>query len=167
MISKKMADAINHQINEELASAYIYLAAASYLASEGYVGAAQWMKAQTREEVEHAMKFFKYLESQGVQPIMKSIAAPPASFKGIKGVFETALKHEQHITGCINKLMDQAKKEGDHATEIMLQWFVSEQVEEEEHANEILTQLNMVGDSRGQLFMLDHRLGKRTAGGEE
>jgi ferritin len=134
----------------------------SYCEKEGYRGAANWFYAQTLEEMAHAHRFYNYINSQGGHAVMQAIEQPPAEFDSYKALFEGALEHEQFITKCINDLVDLAREQKDHATEIMLQWFVTEQVEEEEHVGEILDQLNMLADSKNGLFMVDRELGART-----
>jgi ferritin len=161
MLSKKMLDELNKQINEELYSSYIYQAMAAYFESEGWKGMAHWMDKQAGEEQEHARKFYDYIYARGGRVRFHAINEPPFSYKSPLDAFSAALEHEEHITGRIYLLLDIARKEKDNATEIMLQWFVSEQVEEEEHAMEIVDMLKRIKDSTGALFQLDHQLGKR------
>jgi len=161
MISKKMAKAMNEQINAELYSAYLYLAMSSHATAHGLKGIGSWMSVQTREEVAHAMKQFNYLLSQGEQPEMLAVAQPPANFKSPLDLFEQTLKHEQEVTRRIHNLVNQAIAEKDHATQIFLQWFVTEQVEEEESATEIVNMLKAAGADKVALFMIDSHLGKR------
>jgi ferritin len=161
MISKKMAKAVNEQINAELYSAYLYLAMSSHATAGGLKGTGKWMFVQTREEMTHALKLYNYLLSQGEQPEMLAIAKPAAGFKSPLDMFEQALKHEQFVTGRINNLVNLAIAEKDHATQIFLQWFVSEQVEEEESATEIVNMLKVAGGDKVALFMIDSHLGQR------
>ncbi len=161
MISKKMAEALNEQINKELYSSYLYLAMAAYCRSEGLSGFAKWLGVQSSEERAHAMKIYGYLEDQGAKVQLGAIAAPPADFGSARRVFEETLSHEQSVTAAIHSLVDLAIKEKDYATQGMLQWFVNEQVEEESVAGEIVSKLKMVGgDARG-IFMVDRELGAR------
>lgn len=160
-LSKKMQDALNEQITEELASAYIYLSMAAYCESSNLRGFAHWMRMQTQEEMEHAMKFYGYIHDRGGRVILKAIAEPPAEFAGPTDVFEKTLAHEQHITGCIHKLYALAQAENDYASAGILQWFVDEQVEEESNATEILEFLRMIGDKGQGLMMLDRQLAAR------
>lgn len=161
MISDKMADALNEQINREMFSSYLYLAMSTHCRAEGLGGFATWLGIQAKEENEHAMKFLKYVEEQGARVELKAIKAPPAKFASPVKIFEDVLAHERFITGSIHALMDQAVKEKDYATQAELQWFVKEQVEEEAHAGEILGKLQLIGpDSRG-LFMIDREMGAR------
>jgi ferritin len=161
MISEKMEKALNDQINEELYSAYLYLAMSAWFESQNLPGFASWMKVQMREENVHAMKFFEYIHERRGRAVLKAVKEPGQEWKSPLAAFEAALQHEQHITGCIGNLMNQALAEKDHATAGLLQWFVKEQVEEEEHASEIVARIAQVGDVAGHLFCLDHDLGKR------
>ncbi|MCU0798394.1 MAG: ferritin [Candidatus Thermoplasmatota archaeon] len=161
MLGKKMMEELNKQINEELASAYIYQAMAAYFESEGWKGMALWMEKQAGEEQVHAKKFYDYINARGGRVRFQAIQEPPFSYKSPLDAFSAALKHEQHITARIDLLVDLARKDRDNATEIMLQWFVSEQVEEEEHATDVVEHLKKIKDSTGALFQLDHQLGKR------
>lgn len=163
MIGNKMRDAINKQINNELYSAYLYLAMSAEAELKGYKGTAQWFKVQFQEEMEHALKFKKYLLEQGAEVELEAIAKPKVGFKSLLSMFELTLRHEQFITACIGKLMDLAVKEKDYATQILLQWYVTEQVEEEANDSEIIGMLKMAGSSTGALLMLDKQLGKRGA----
>jgi ferritin len=124
-------------------------------------GFAQWMRIQAKEEQAHALKIYDYLIARGGRPSLSAIEAPKAKWASAAKVFEDVYAHEQKVTGMINALVDLAVKEKDHATFEMLQWFVKEQVEEEEHASEILAQIKMIGEIPGHLFFLDHQLGKR------
>lgn len=160
-LSKTMQDALNKQINEELASAYIYLSMAAYCESINLPGIAHWMRAQTNEEMEHAMKFYGFVHSRGGRVVLEAIEKPPAEFEGPTDVFEKTLAHEQYITGCIHDLYAKAMKENDYASLSTLQWFVDEQVEEEENATQILELLKMIGDKGQALVMLDRQLAQR------
>ena len=164
MISKKMEAALNSQVNKELYSAYLYAAMSAEAVHSGFKGVGSWFMVQAKEEMTHAMKFYGYLQDQQARVALEAIARPPAAFKSVLHMFEQTLAHEKTVTQSIGALMDLAQKEGDHATAIALQWFVSEQVEEEATAAEILAQLQMIGSSVGSLFVIDHRLGKREFG---
>jgi ferritin len=161
MLSKKIAEALNVQINKEMYSAYIYLSMAAYSEHTGLSGFANWFMVQYQEENEHAMRIYKYLHGQGAQVKLQAIEKPQTDYKSPVDMFEKTLAHEQFVTKSINDLVDLALKENDHATQIFLQWFVTEQVEEEANDHEILDKLKMVGESGGGLFMLDRELGKR------
>ncbi|MGD8902653.1 MAG: ferritin [Anaerolineae bacterium] len=160
-LSKKMQDAINEQIREELASAYIYLSMAAYCESINLQGFAHWMQAQSNEEMEHAMKFYGYVNERGGRVVLGALEQPPIEFDGPVDVFEKTLAHEQYITDRIHKLYALAVEENDYASLGILQWFVDEQVEEENSATEILDILKMIGDKGQALFMLDRQLGGR------
>lgn len=165
MISKKMEKAINKQINAELYSAYLYGAMAAFFDSKNLEGFANWMKAQAQEEVAHAMRFYSYVFDAGGTVVLDAIEKPPASFGSPVKAFEETLKHERLVTSLINKLVDLARSESDHATENFLQWFVAEQVEEEATADAILGKLKLIGDHPNGLFMMNEKLGARAAGG--
>ncbi len=162
-LSEKMQEALNKQINEELASAYIYLSMAAYCESINLKGFAGWMQSQVQEELIHAAKLYDYVNDRGGRVTLQAIAQPPVEFDGPVDVFEKTLAHEQHITGCIHDLFALALEEKDFASYSILQWFVDEQVEEESSVGEILERLKMVGDSRQGLIMLDQQLGARPA----
>ncbi|MBT1247634.1 MULTISPECIES: ferritin [unclassified Thermosipho (in: thermotogales)] len=161
MLNEKMIQALNNQVNEEFYSAYLYLSMAAYFENIGLKGFANWMRIQAMEERDHAMKIFDYLARQGAKIKLVTINEPPQDFGGIKEIFEEVLKHEQHITSKINELVDLAESLKDRATFNFLQWFVDEQVEEEENANDILSQLELIGDNKNALFMLDKELAQR------
>ena len=133
MISKEMEKALNEQINKETYSAYLYFSMAAYFESENFEGMASFMKAQAGEELEHAMKIYDYVNEQGGRVVLEAIEKPQTNYKGALEIFEMSLKHEKFITASINKLVDQAIKENDHATRTFLSWFVTEQVEEGVH----------------------------------
>ncbi len=161
MISKTMEEAINKQVNREYFSAYLYLAMSVYFESVSMKGFAKWMRVQAKEEQAHGDKFLDYLIARGGKVTLGAIEAPKAKWASAGKVFEEVYAHEQKVTGMINALVDLAIKEKDHASFEMLQWFVKEQVEEEEHSSAILEQIRIVGDVPGHLFYLDHHLGKR------
>jgi ferritin len=165
MISKTMAKEINKQINEELYSSYLYMAMAAYAVSEGFSGVANWLQVQSQEEAMHAAKFSKFLTRVNERVTLDAIAKPPAQWKSVQAVFEDVLKHEQKITSRIHNLVRLAKKEEDAASENMLQWFVAEQVEEEENAAEIIARMKLAGAHGAALLFLDKELGSRKAGG--
>lgn len=161
MISKKMQKAINDQINAEIHSAYIYLSMVSYFKSLNLDGFAQWMTVQTQEEISHAMKFFNFVLDRGGKALLQPIAGPDVEWESPQAAFEAAYKHEQYITGRIDKLVQLARQEKDTASEIMLQWFVTEQVEEEANADRIIQKLKMMAGAPGGMFMLDQELAAR------
>jgi ferritin len=161
MISKKMEKAINDQINAELYSSYLYLSMSAYFSDHSLDGFAHWMRAQAQEELVHAMKFYDYLIERGGKVAISSIDAPPGEWKSPLNVFEYTYSHEQKVTGLINDLVNLAISEKDHATTTFLNWFVSEQVEEESSADEIVQKLRMIKGSSSGLFMIDRELRTR------
>lgn len=161
MIDKRMEDAINKQINEELYSAYLYLSMSAWFDSIGLKGFANWMMVQYKEETDHAMKFYNYLQSQGAEVKLFAIKEPPSKWDSPLHAFEETLKHEQHITKCINDLVDLAEELKDRATYNMLQWFINEQVEEEENDREIIEKLKLIEGSRHGIYMIDRELAER------
>jgi ferritin len=161
MISKTMEQALNKQVNREFYSAYLYLAMSAYFETTNMKGFSQWMRIQAKEEQSHALKIYDYLLARGGKPNLLDIEAPKAKWSSAGKVFEEVYAHEQKVTAMIHGLVDLAIKEKDHASFEMLQWFVKEQVEEEEHASAILAQVMCVGEHPGHLFGIDHEMGKR------
>lgn len=161
MLHKKLEKALNDQINAEFYSSYLYLAMSAHFEAAGLPGCARWMQAQTQEEWFHGMKMYDFVHGRGGRVELKAIAAPPTRWVSPLAVFESVLAHEQKVTGLINDLVDLALKEKDHATNIFLQWFVSEQVEEEANASAIIGKLRLIGKDSGSLFALDNELGQR------
>jgi ferritin len=161
MIKKKVQDALNEQIKWELYSAYLYLSMAAYFESINLSGFANWMKVQAQEEAVHAIKFFDFVNGRGGRVILAAVEAPPSEWDSALATFEAVYEHERIVTGRINDLVDLAVAESDHATNQMLQWFVTEQVEEEASADEVVQKLKLVGKEGGGLFMLDEELGQR------
>ncbi len=161
MLSKKMETALNKQINGEFYSAYLYLSMASYVESIGLDGFGNWFKVQAQEESSHAMKFYSYVNERGGRVKLAAIDAPPTSWKSALATFEETYKHEQKVTGLINKLVDLARKESDHATDNMLRWFVAEQVEEEATADSMRQKVKLVGEKGNGIYMLDRELASR------
>jgi len=161
MLSEKMVEALNEQINKEIYSAYLYLSMSAYSEYIGLKGFANWFMVQYQEEMEHAMKIYRYINDHGAQVKLKAIEKPPAEFGSPIEMFEKTLEHEKFVTKSINDLVDLAIKENDHATQIFLQWFVTEQIEEEANDNEIIAKLKLVGKEGNGLFMIDKELGER------
>lgn len=157
-------DAINEQINHEFYAAYLYLAMAAHFEAESMDGFGQWMRMQAREEVEHAMRLFDYLLRRGEGVELEAVAKPGASFDSPLTIFRQALEHEKKVTGLINDLYELAVEQNDYPTQLELQWFIDEQVEEEDSVGRVVEQIEMAGDSRAALLMLDQRLGSRTEG---
>jgi ferritin len=162
MLKKKMLKALNNQINAEMYSSYLYLSMESYFQSVSLAGCAAWMRGQVQEELYHGMKFYDYVNERGGKVVLDTINRPDADWKTPLDAFEHILKHEQMVTSLINDLMDLASTEKDHATKIFLQWFVSEQVEEEASVGEIVNKLRLINNDSSGLFLLDAELGKRT-----
>ncbi|MCK9223716.1 MAG: ferritin [Candidatus Muirbacterium halophilum] len=161
MLSKKMEKAINDQINAELFSAYLYLSMSAYFAQKGLPGFASWMHVQYQEETFHAEKFFNHILERGGSIELQPIEKPVNTWKDTMHVFTETLKHEEYVTKRINDLVDLAIKEKDHASNSFLQWYVNEQVEEEDSVNDIINKLNLIGNQAGNLFMLDKEMGNR------
>jgi len=162
-ITKKMQDAINEQINAELYSSYMYLSMAAYLESNNLSGMATWMKLQAKEEIEHAMKFFGFVYERGGEVILKPIAGPKTKWESALDVFQNGYKHEQHVTELIHNLVKLADELKDFSTKNFLQWYVKEQVEEENNALGVVEKLKMIKDNKQGLMMIDAELGKRKA----
>jgi ferritin len=164
MISKKMADRINEQINREMFSAYLYMAMSARMTESGYKGVGKWLMIQFHEEMFHAMKFYGYLQDQGSPVDLKALAVPAFKETGIKELFQHVLEHEKGVTRSIHEIMAQAIEEKDYATQALAQWYVNEQVEEEKNDMEILQAIDLVGGSAQGLFLLNIELGKRDLG---
>jgi ferritin len=161
MLNKEMEKALNAQVNAEMYSAYLYLSMSAYFQSKSLGGFASWMRVQAQEEMGHAMKFYDFINERGGRVILEPIEAPPTDWDSPLSTFEAVYEHEQKVTGLINELVELALEKHDHATNIFLQWFVSEQVEEEDSANDVVEKIKLVGDAKGGLFMLDRELGQR------
>ncbi len=162
MLGKKMIKEMNLQINKELYSAYLYLSMAAWFEEANLKGFANWMKVQFQEEQSHALKFFNYVMERGAQVKLEAIEAPETKWENPAAAFKQVLEHEQYVTSRIHGLVKLAREENDYASDAFLQWFVTEQVEEEANAVEILEKLKMIGDRGSGLLMLDHKLGSRT-----
>ena len=157
-----MQDLMNNQIQAELYSAQLYLAMSVYSETENFKGIARWLKVQYEEETSHGMKFLHHIVERGGEVELKAIEAPPVKYGSMLALFEEVLGHEKKVTALINNLYEVALTEKDYASQIFLQWFITEQIEEEANASEIVAQLKMIGDkSVGGLFQLDHALGHR------
>lgn len=161
MITKKMASVLNQHLNREYYSAYLYLSMSSHANYIGLKGMAHWFQVQIQEEQLHAQKFRNYILDQGEKVILAAIAKPPSTFKSPLSLFEETLKHEKEVTAAVNQLAAIAKKENDFATSAMLQWFITEQVEEETNVTDIVQKLKLIGGDGSGLFMLDKELGTR------
>lgn len=163
MLDKKIEKALNEQINEELYASYLYLSMSAWFEEQNWGGFARWMALQSQEEYGHAMKIYRYIVERGGRVELGAIKEPKKEWKSVLNVFEEALAHEEHVTKRINDLTDMAIKAKDHASNIFLQWFVTEQVEEEDNANQMIAKLKLVKDNTGGLFILDREAGARAA----
>ena len=161
MIGKKIQDAINAQINLEQYSAQLYLAMSAHCEGRSFRGFAHWLRVQAQEETNHAMKLVSFLLDRGGKLELAAISAPPADFGSVTQVFEKILDHEKGITGKIAALFELSRAEKDYASEITLQWYVTEQVEEEANVGQIVDQLKAVGEQGGGIWYLDSKMGKR------
>jgi ferritin len=161
MISKRLEDAINAQINAEMWSAYLYLSMSAYCQDQGYAGMANWFAIQFKEEQDHAQIFYNYLISRGGRVLLKAIDAVDTEWASPLAAFEATYKHEQHVTALINNLMHIAVEEKDYAAQSRLQWFIDEQVEEEENAVEIINKLKMLNGNGYGMYVLDQELAAR------
>ena len=161
MMKKKIQDAFNDHLNAESFSAHLYMSMSAHLQSVNLKGMASWMRLQADEETMHEMKFFDYILTRGGKVVLDRVNAPPTEWDSPLAIFEAAYGHEQMISAKINALVDLSLAESDHASNAFLQWFVTEQVEEEESVSEVVDQLRLIGDDRGALFMLDRELGQR------
>lgn len=164
MVSKRMTDRINEQINREMYSGYLYLAMAARMQEAGFKGVGTWLTIQYHEEMFHAMRMYAYLQDQGAAVELKAIAKP--EFKGatVKEIFQHALEHERGVTKSIHEIMAQAVEEKDYPTQSFITWYVDEQVEEEKNATEILQAVDLVGNSAQGVYLLNVELGKRKLG---
>ncbi|HEX5962252.1 MAG TPA: ferritin [Gemmatimonadales bacterium] len=164
MMSPQVQDAFNEQMKQEFYSSYLYLSMSAYLDAANLPGLAKWMRAQAREEANHAMKIFDHLLDRSGKVQLQPIARPPADFASARDVFEQAHRHEKEVTASINQLYGLAVDQRDFASRVFLDWFVQEQVEEEKTSGLLAEQLRMVGEDRPGLLMLDRELGQRRSG---
>ncbi len=157
----KVYELMNEQVKHELYSAYFYLSMSAYCDGENLPGFAIWLRMQAEEEQEHAMKFYEHLLDRGQKVVLKAIEQPPTNFSSPKDVFEKVYEHEQKVTALITAIYMKALETKDVASQIFLQWFINEQVEEEKNASNILDMVTKMGSSVGALYQLDHKLGER------
>lgn len=160
-MNEKIYKALNEQIKHELYSSFLYLSIASYFDNVPLNGMYLWFKKQAEEEHEHAMKIYQYINDRNMQVEIPAIAKPPAKFNSILEIFEQALAHEQKVTNWIYEIYDMAVESKDHATHVFLQWFITEQVEEEKNAQDNLDQIKLIGDDKAALFVLDQNFAKK------
>lgn len=161
MLSQSVQDAMNNQIRDELFAAHLYLAMAAYFESINLPGCAKWMTVQGEEERDHAMRFFDYINERGGRVKLQAIAEPLIEFSSPLEVFQKALEHEQRVTASINAIYDLAVKENDYASQVMLNWFVEEQVEEERSAADVVALFERAGNHQHVWLMIDRQLGER------
>jgi len=161
MLTEKMLKELNKQINAELYSSYLYLSMSAHFQSINLGGFANWVRVQAQEELTHAIKIYDYVNERGARVVLQPIEQPPSEWKSPLAVFEEVYKHEQKVTGMINDLVSLAIGEGDHATNSFLQWFVTEQVEEEASADKVVQELKLIGDAGEGLLMIDRELAGR------
>lgn len=161
MIPKTVLEALNHQIQKEVSSAYYYLSMAAHFHSVNLNGFAHWMRKQYEEETTHGLKIYDYIGERGGRVVLEAIEKPQAEFKTPLEVINLVLEHEKKVTASINSVYELAVKEKDYPTQIMLEWFVKEQVEEERAAEDIVNMLKMIGDAPAGLVMLDRQMAMR------
>jgi ferritin len=161
MLTKKLQDALNEQINKEFFAEYLYLSMSAYLESIEMEGFANYFNVQAQEEHFHAMKMFNFVHDKGGRVILKSLKEPKSEYTSVINVIEESLKHERYVTKCINELMDTAIKENDHSVKSFLEWYVDEQVEEEAVISKLLSKLKLIKGEGFGLLTLDNQLGMR------
>ncbi|NDV24011.1 ferritin [Desulfovibrio sp. JC022] len=161
MSNKVLEKALNEQLNAEMYSAYLYLSMSAYFSDIGLDGFATWMRVQAKEEQFHAMKFYDYINERGGRVLLTAIEAPKTEWDSPLACIEAVLEHEKHVTSLINNLVNLAIDERDHATNIFLQWFVTEQVEEEDSVNAVLNKLRLLNGEGNGMFILDKELSTR------
>ncbi len=165
-MDQEMQDALNRQINKELFAAYLYLSMCAHFESRSLNGFARWMRAQAQEELDHAMRIFDHLNERGARVELAALDEPSREFGDPAEVFQQALDHEKAVTQMIHQLYDMAMEKHDHATQLLLEWFITEQVEEEDSVGTVVDQLRMAGDNQAAILMLDRELGGRQHGAE-
>ncbi|MDH3284537.1 MAG: ferritin [Acidobacteriota bacterium] len=161
MLDKSMEKSLNRQINQELDGAYNYLAMAAYMDRINLTGFATWLRAQREEELAHAMRLYQYVLDRGGRIELEALSKPQADFEGVREVFVKAIQLEKQNTSAINDLFRLAVEQGDYATQSHLQWFIDEQVEEEKQFDEVSGLLDMVGEDKSALLLLNDKLGAR------
>ncbi|MBP9199886.1 MAG: ferritin [Gemmatimonadales bacterium] len=166
-LSKGLQQAMNDQIRKEFESAYIYLSMAAWMEDQNLPGFAAWLRLQAREESTHAMKIFDHLIDRGCRVELQPLAGPPTDFKSSLHIFQEVKKHEEKVTKSINDLYGLALDDRDYASQVFIQWFITEQVEEEKNSSQVLESVRRVGDNQAALVMLDRELGSRTSADED
>ena len=162
-LNTSLLDAFNRHVNAEFYSSYLYLSMSTYCESIDLPGFSHWMRVQSQEEYTHAMKFIEYLENRDSRVTLLPIEQPPVEYDSVEDVMRRTLAHEQHVSALINELYGEAVSAGDYATQIMLQWFITEQVEEEKTARDVIAALDMVKGRSDALLLLDREMGARPA----
>ena len=160
-MNDKIYKALNEQIKHEFYSSYLYLSMASYFENIPLEGFTKWFRKQAQEEHEHGMKIYNYINDRNLQVDLQGIDKPPVKFKSVEDIFKQALAHEKKVTHWIYEIYELALKEKDHATHVFLQWFITEQVEEEKNAQDNLDQIQLIGDDKAALFVIDQNFAKR------
>ena len=166
MLNKNVEAAMNDQLQKELQSAYVYLGMSAYCESQSLPGMAAWLRQQFEEEQVHAMKFYTFIIDRGAKVVLQKLTAPPTEYSSALNIFETALDHEKKVTAAINDLYDLVAKEKDFASQAWLDWFATEQVEEEKSVGQIVDDLRRIGSEGNGIFLLDRELGQRQTGAE-
>ncbi len=166
MLSKKLQKALNDQMQAEMSSAYIYFSMSSWFKAQNLNGFASWMSLQAQEEMDHVMKIYGYIHDRGGEVELRALPAPQKSWKSPLAVFQDTYKHEQKITGRINDLCALADSDNDNATRVLLNWFVTEQVEEEANVLGVVETLKMIEGHPGGIYMLDKEMAGRSASPE-
>ena len=164
MLNKTVQDALNRHMNHEFYSSYLYLGMSAYCESINLPGFAHWLRVQSQEEMDHALKLFDYVNLRQGRVMLQPIPQPPVEFQSAPDVMQQTLDHEQQVTAMINRLYELAVREEDYATQIHLHWFITEQAEEEKAANDIMEQLKLIGNQGDALLLLDQRLAERKSG---
>jgi ferritin len=163
MINQKMQDAINGQIKYEMYAAHLYLSMTAYFETHNLEGMAHWMRMQSKEEYGHAMRLFDFLNERGGRVMLQTIEQPPVEFSSARDVFEQSLAHEEKVTRLIHELYQLAVDEKDYPSQVMLHWFIEEQVEEEQNTGRVVEMLKMAGDHPWHILMIDRQLASRAA----
>lgn len=166
MLSKTIQSALNEQIKQEFFASHLYLAMSAYFETISLPGFARWMRAQSDEEREHALKFFDYINDREGSVELQALDQPPGEFQSPLDVFQQALEHERRVSAMIHRIYELAVRENDYPTQTFLQWFIDEQVEEEKNASQVVEQLKLTGGNSAALLMLDRELAARGSGGE-
>ncbi len=162
-LSSRVQRAMNEQMRREFSAYYLYLGMAAWFGRRNYTGFSRWMRMQAEEEAKHAMKFFQFIEDRGGEIVLEAIEKPKADWKTVLAVFEAARQHEAKVSDGIHRLYELAQNEKDYASLAMLQWFITEQVEEEKTSSEIVETLRIIGDNSSGLLMYDRELGRRNS----